>query len=115
MDTIQIQAKPKTKYITGGFTDDYCHSVQIQRQGCIADRQRAKVLTQRRSQGEQRGGADQLHTPSEYYIRTQKKRRRGNGTKKEEYRRQGKQRKTENHNRENNRENRRERKKTQNK
>lgn len=32
--------------------------------------QRAEVLTQRRSLGEQRGGADQLHTPSEYYRRT---------------------------------------------
>lgn len=28
----------------------------------------AEVLTQRRSLGGQRGGADQLHTPSEYYC-----------------------------------------------
>lgn len=31
----------------------------------------AEVLTQRRSLGGQRGGADQLHTPSEYYRCTQ--------------------------------------------
>lgn len=36
-----------------------------------ATRGGAEVLTQRRSLGGQRGGADQLHTPSEYYRHTQ--------------------------------------------
>lgn len=64
MASNQLLIEPETKHDTTTPMIIYSH------RQTYSDILRAEVLTQRRSLGEQRGGADQLHTPSEYYRRT---------------------------------------------